>query len=201
MKEAARTHDDGSELLRRWLSEDDPASAALHSERVALLAAALAAALGIHDDPWLEALRIGSAVHDIGKLAVPESILNKAGPLTDEEWETVRQHPEWGARLVERLGMSADVRDAVRHHHERWDGTGYPDRLAGDAIPLSARLVCVVDVFDALTSDRRYRRALSNAEALEVMNDEAGRTLDPEIYQVFRTRVARAAPPAPVTLM
>ena len=187
--------DDGSALLRRWLIDTtDPHSAALHSERVALLAATLAGALGIHDDAWLEALRIGSAVHDIGKLAVPDSILNKPGPLTDDEWGTMRRHSEWGARLVERLGMSAAVREAVRHHHERWDGTGYPDGLAGEEIPLSARLVCVVDVYDALTSERSYRRALSREEAIEVMNDEAGHTLDPHIYSVFRSAVAHTDP-------
>jgi putative nucleotidyltransferase with HDIG domain len=185
---------DSSELLRQWLTDrTDPESPALHSERVAMLAAALACAMGIDDEPWLEALRLGCAVHDIGKLAVPEGILKKPGALTSDEWHTVRQHPEWGAVLVERLGMSREVKAAVRHHHERWDGSGYPDGLAGDAIPLEARVVCVVDVYDALTSDRSYRRALSRDEALAVMDHEAGRTIDPNIYDVFRNRVALEA--------
>jgi len=97
----------------------------------------------------------------------------------------VRQHPEWGALLVDRLGMSGEVKAAVRHHHEHWDGTGYPDGLAGHAIPLSARVVCVVDVYDALTSERSYRRALSRDEALAVMRDESGTTLDPTLFCVF----------------
>lgn len=184
------TDTDSSELLRQWLTDRDPQSAALHSERVALLAGALASAMGIDDAAWLESLRLGCAVHDIGKLAVPDVILRKPGTLTAEEWQTVRQHPEWGALLVERLGMSGEVKAAVRHHHERWDGTGYPDGLAGDAIPLAARVVAVVDVYDALTSDRSYRRALSRDEALAVMDHESGRTIDPNIYDVFRNRVA-----------
>ena len=182
---------DSSELLRQWLMDrSDPASPALHSERVAMLAASLAHALGIQDTAWLESLRLGCAVHDIGKLAVPEQILKKPGALTPDEWETVRRHPEWGALLVERLGMSREVGAAVRHHHERWDGSGYPDGLVGDSIPLAARMVAVVDVYDALTSDRSYRPALPREEALRVMDEEAGRTIDPNIYRVFRDVVA-----------
>ena len=181
------TEADSSELLRQWLTDrTDPESPALHSQRVALLATSLAEAGGIDDPVWLATLRLASAVHDIGKLAVPDTILKKPGRLDDEEWETVRQHPEWGAVLVERLGMSGEVRPAVRHHHERWDGTGYPDRLAGEEIPLCARLVCVVDVYDALTSERSYRRALRPEQALAVMEREAGKTLDPFIFGVFR---------------
>ena len=182
---------DSSDLLRQWLADrNDPESPALHSERVAFLADALASAMGIGDPVWIEALRMASAMHDIGKLAVPEAILKKPGRLDADEWATVRMHPEWGAMLVERLGMSGEVRAAVRHHHERWDGTGYPDRLRGESIPLSARVVCVVDVFDALTSDRSYRPALTREEALAVMEAEAGTTLDPAIFRVFRRAVA-----------
>ena len=178
---------DGSDLLRQWLEDrSDPESPAIHSERVAAMAATLADAMGIHDPVWVASLRLASAMHDIGKLAVPETILKKPGRLEDEEWDTVRRHPEWGALLVERLGMPGEVRAAVRHHHERWDGTGYPDGLAGESIPLSARVVSVVDVYDALTSERSYRRALTREEALAVMSDEAGAKLDPQIFNVFR---------------
>lgn len=174
-------------LLRRWLAEtNDPQSPSLHCARVAELAERLGSELGIGDHDWLEALRLGSAMHDIGKLSVPSEILNKPGRLTPSEWATVRTHPEAGARLTRKLRMPEKVHDAVRHHHERWDGSGYPDGLAGEAIPLSARVVCVVDVYDALTSDRSYRSALSREAALGVMEAECGYTMDPRIFSVFR---------------
>lgn len=187
-------------LLRRWLADaKDPESPSLHCARVATHAAQLGRALGIGDAEWLDALCLGGAVHDIGKLAVPDSILKKAGRLTAEEWAVVRLHPEQGARLTRELRMPERVQDAVRHHHEHWDGSGYPFGLAGEQIPLCARVVCVVDIYDALTSDRSYRGALSREEALAVMADEAGHTLDPSIFQVFR-RVAAAPLPRPQSL-
>lgn len=174
-------------LLRRWLADaKDPQSPSLHCARVAAHAARLGRELGIGDADWLESLRLGSAVHDIGKLAVPDSILKKPGRLSAEEWATIRLHPELGARLTHELSMPERVQEAVRHHHEHWDGSGYPYGLAREEIPLCARVVCVVDVYDALTSDRSYRGALSRDEALAVMEAERGRTLDPYIFGVFR---------------
>jgi HD-GYP domain-containing protein (c-di-GMP phosphodiesterase class II) len=125
-------------------------------------------------------------MHDVGKLAVPSSILNKPGPLDEEEWRIMRQHPEWGDRLAEKLHLPDVVRSVVRHHHERWDGSGYPDGLGERAIPLVARMLCVVDVYDALTTERSYRHALTRDEALSVMQTESGSTLDPSIYRTFR---------------
>ncbi len=184
-------------LLRHWFTDrGDPESAALHGARVATLASSLARALGIRDEDWLSSLWLGSAVHDIGKLAVPDSILKKPGRLTMSEWSTVRLHPEWGALLVGRFGMPDSVREMVRHHHEHWNGSGYPDGLRGEEIPLCARVLCVVDVYDALTSDRCYRRALTREQALEVMEREAGTTLDPNIFRVFKESVLGTQLPA-----
>ena len=106
----------------------------------------------------------------------------------------MRLHPEWGALLVGRFGMPESVQEMVRHHHEHWNGSGYPDGLAGEEIPLCARVVCVVDVYDALTSDRCYRRALTREQALEVMQQESGTTLDPDIFRVFRESLLAPAP-------
>ena len=187
-------------LLRRWMADvEDPGSPSLHCARVAGHAALLGRGLGIGDAEWLEALRLGGAVHDIGKLAVPESILKKPGRLTAAEWATIRLHPELGARLTRELCMPDRVQDAVRYHHEHWDGSGYPYGLSGEAIPLCARVVCVVDVYDALTSNRSYRGALSRQEALAVMEAECGHTLDPRIFAVFQGLApSLSAEPSPI---
>lgn len=185
---------DSRALLRRWLADaTDPQSPSLHCARVADQAARLGRELGIGDADWLDALRVGSAVHDIGKLSVPDAILKKPGRLTAEEWAVVRLHPDAGASLTRKLRLPEWVNQAVRHHHEHWDGSGYPDGLAGEAIPLCARVVCVVDVYDALTSDRSYRRALPQDEALAVMAGECGYTLDPAIFRVFRRMISAPA--------
>lgn len=156
-----------------------------HCERVADLACLLADTVGL--DPksrtWF---RMGALLHDVGKVDVPEEILNKRGPLDAHEWEIMKRHPRRGVELLADVEFPWDIRPMVLHHHERWDGTGYPCGLAGDEIPLAARLLCVADVFDALTTTRSYRRAFSGRVALEIMSDEAGHVFDPEIFAHFR---------------
>ena len=155
-----------------------------HSERVAGLAQrlALAAGLGI-----AEAKTIAEAglLHDLGKIAVPKHILRKQGPLTDEEWIAMRRHPLTGAQIVAPLEFFADAALIVRHHHERHDGSGYPDGLKGNGIPVGARIVAIADVYDALTSERPYRRKLARAEAVQIMRDDAGLTLEPRLTELF----------------
>lgn len=155
-----------------------------HLQRLARYALLLGRALGL-DEEQLRILRYGALLHDIGKLAVKEAILCKPGPLTDEEWEEVRQHPLIGERVCSCLWLSRLVAPIIRHHHERWDGKGYVDGLAGTEIPLLARIVSVVDAFDAMSSDRPYRRALPQAEVLRRLSEGAGSQWDPEIVEGF----------------
>ncbi|MEM7417939.1 MAG: HD domain-containing phosphohydrolase [Gemmatimonadota bacterium] len=157
-----------------------------HCERVADLACRLADAVGL-DRRALTWFRMGALLHDVGKVDVPAEILNKAGPLDDEEWSIVRRHPERGVELLAAVDFPWDIRPMVLHHHERWDGSGYPHGLAGGAIPLAARILCVADVYDALTTTRSYRRGFSPRVALEIMEEEAGRVLDPELFQLFQS--------------
>ena len=155
-----------------------------HSERVALWAQRLARAAGLPD---AVADTIGKAglLHDLGKIGVPEIVLKKAGPLTEVEWSIMRQHPVTGARILAPLEFFGEGAVVVRHHHERQDGSGYPDGLTGDAIPIGARIVAVADVYDALRSDRPYRTALSHEETVARMRAESGRTLDPLLTELF----------------
>ncbi|MBX6364503.1 MAG: tetratricopeptide repeat protein [Gemmatimonadetes bacterium] len=175
------------EVVRRWGESIDAKDAytAGHCNRVADYACALAAAVGFagRDLTWL---RMGAFLHDVGKTAVPLDILNKPGKLTDEEWEQMRAHTTAGDEIVRGLSFPWDIRPVVRSHHERWDGRGYPDGLAGEEIPLTARILCVADVFDALTTARSYRRAFSRAEALAVMRREAGAVCQPELFELFQ---------------
>jgi putative nucleotidyltransferase with HDIG domain len=160
-----------------------------HSERVAALSRRIAAALG---RPPGEVEVIGQAglLHDIGKIGVPESILRKAGPLTAAEWAVMRRHPVIGAQIVAPFEFLSTGSAVIRHHHERWDGSGYPDGLRGAEIPLGARIVAGADVFDALTSARPYRGALSPADALRHLEREAGRTLDERVVAALIAVVA-----------
>ena len=131
------------------------------------------------------------ALHDIGKLTVPDCILHKAGPLTEQERRLIELHPLVGETLLRPLPGMDLVLPAVRHHHERWDGSGYPDRLAGDEIPLVARILCLADSYDAMTGERAYREPLSKAEALMEILRNAGTQFDPELAGLFVTRLAR----------
>ena len=159
--------------LARSIEAKDPYTEG-HCERLSAYAAALGEHLG-QPAETVVALRRAGTLHDIGKVAVPDAILLKPGPLTEPEWVVMRDHPAVGERICQGLKSLRLVLPVIRHHHERWDGSGYPDGLAGEEIPVTARVLQVVDVFDALTTDRPYRRALGTGEALRVLSDETTR--------------------------
>ncbi len=150
-----------------------------HSERVADLAARIATRLGI-DREQVELTRLAGSLHDLGKLAIPEEILRKPGPLSEPERLVLERHPQIGFRMLESLGVDP-VADWVLHHHERWDGSGYPDGVAGDAIPLGARIIFVADAYDAMTSDRVYRDRLTDDETIAELADCSGTQFDPDV--------------------
>jgi putative nucleotidyltransferase with HDIG domain len=156
-----------------------------HCERVADRACALAAAVGF-DGGTLLWFRMGALLHDVGKIVVPPEILNKPGPLTPEERAVMQRHPDAGVELINDLEFPWDVRPMVRHHHEAWDGSGYPAHLSGEEIPLSARILCVADVYDALATDRPYRKAYTHEQTLQIMQDDTGHIFDPALFSVFR---------------
>ena len=155
-----------------------------HSERVGASSRRLALALGL-SEPEAEIVARAGLLHDIGKIGVPETVLRKAGPLTSEEWALMRRHPLIGAQIVAPFEFFTAGATVIRHHHERVDGSGYPDGLAGEAIPIGARIVAVADVYDALTSDRPYRQAMSNADARAFLRTQAGVGLDDEMVDAF----------------
>ncbi len=136
----------------------------------------------------LEALRAAALLHDIGKLAVPEHIISKPGKLTPEEFEKMKIHPVVGAEILERVEFPYPVVPIVRSHHEKWDGTGYPDGLKGEEIPIGARILSAVDCLDALASDRQYRRALPLDQAMAEVAKLSGKSFDPEVVAVLQTR-------------
>ncbi|PYO45894.1 MAG: hypothetical protein DMD72_14015 [Gemmatimonadetes bacterium] len=154
-----------------------------HCERVAFFACVLADSAGFNGRSlfWF---RIGALLHDIGKIIVPTEVLNKPGKLTEEEWAIMKRHPEAGLELVADIDFPGDITAIIRNHHERWDGTGYPDCLKGEEIPLAARILCVADVYDALTTTRSYRPGLTHARAAEIMRSSAGQ-FDPELLKIF----------------
>src|SRR5208283_4181682 len=133
----------------------------------------------------IEALRAAALLHDIGKLAVPEQIINKPGRLTPEEFEKMKVHPIVGAEILERVAFPYPVAPIVRYHHERWDGSGYPDGLAGEEIPIGARILAAVDCLDALASHRQYRPALPLAEAMKQVKERADTWFDPKIVAIL----------------
>jgi diguanylate cyclase (GGDEF)-like protein len=151
-----------------------------HSRTVVEMAHAVGLRLDL-DEPALRTLRFGAIFHDIGKIAVPEEILNKRGSLTEEEWEVTKRHPVAGERILASVEFLADVRPLVRHEHERWDGSGYPDGLAGEEIPLGARIILACDAYDAMTSDRPYRTAMSAEQAHEELRRGAATQFDPRV--------------------
>ncbi len=155
-----------------------------HVLRVQRLAVATARKLGLPPD-LCEAVNTGALLHDIGKLGVPDYVLRKPGKLTDEEFAKLRQHPEIGTAILEGVPFPWPVLPAVRSHHERWDGSGYPDGLAGEAIPLTARILAVADVYDALTSSRAYRGAWTGPSALVELKSQAGTLFDPAVVDAF----------------
>jgi putative two-component system response regulator len=155
-----------------------------HLQRMAAYAVAMGRQLGLGRDE-MTALRYGALLHDVGKLGIDEMIIRKGGPLTPAEYRLMQQHPVIGERIVQPLHMAAAVAPIVRHHHERWDGRGYPDGLAGENIPLGARIVAVADAFDAMTTQRPYNRILSFEEARARLAAGAGMYWDPHVVAIF----------------
>jgi putative two-component system response regulator len=179
--------------LAQSVEERDP-DLGQHCQRLALMAAAMGVALGLPPQDVL-ALQRGGYLHDVGKVAVPDHILFKAGKLTAQEWEIMKSHAERGERICSSMRSLAPVLPIIRHHHERWDGSGYPDGLKGEEIPLLARILQLADIYDALTTARPYKPAFSSEEAVQILKSEAERGWrDPalvatfsEILPVFRT--------------
>jgi putative two-component system response regulator len=160
-----------------------------HSARVADLSAMVAAEAGCSDEE-VEAVRTGGRLHDIGKIGIREEILNKQGPLTAEEYEHVKQHVTVGSQILSPLVHLGGVIAYVRSHHERWDGSGYPDRLAGEAIPLGARIIGAVEIYDALTTSRPYQEKMPPETAVERMRDLNGTVLDPKVHRALEAVVS-----------
>ena len=187
------------EVVRKWgesIESKDHYTAG-HCERVADYSCMLARAVGF-DDQTIVWFRMGAFLHDVGKTAIPAEILNKEGKLSPEEWELMKQHTIRGVELLSAIEFPWDVKPMVRSHHERWDGSGYPEALQGRAIPLSARILCVADVFDALTTTRSYRKAYTFEEALEIMDGDSGKIFDPEVFGLFRKALSDSTVDTPV---
>ncbi|GIV87595.1 MAG: histidine kinase [Chloroflexus sp.] len=160
-----------------------------HSRRVTELTVQIAARMGFRDEELVH-IRRGALLHDIGKMGIPDAILLKAGPLNDEEWAIMRTHPTLAVELLRPIEFLAPALDIPWCHHEKWDGTGYPRGLRGEEIPLAARIFAVVDVYDALTSDRPYRAAWSRERALAYIREQAGRHFDPHVVAIFEQVIA-----------
>lgn len=169
-------------------TEAKDAYTAGHNYRVAMYALKLGEELGLSLSQ-LRAIAQGGLVHDIGKLAIPDGILNKPGKLSEEERVIIEAHPVSGYDMCKRLGFMIDELAVIRSHHEKWNGSGYPDRLSGEDIPLVARITAVADVYDALTSSRSYRKAMSHEEAMDILLRESGRHFDPRCIAAWERLV------------
>ncbi|MPZ69808.1 MAG: HD domain-containing protein [Actinobacteria bacterium] len=165
------------EALVSALEARDPYTQA-HTSRIRDLSGALADAMQVTNETR-QAVRLGSILHDVGKIGIPDEVLRKDGPLTEDEWAMMRTHPAIGKRMLEGIDFLKAALPVIYHHHERWDGTGYPMRLKGDQIPLGARIVAVCDAFDAMTTDRPYRKAFPIEHALDEIVKNAGIQFDP----------------------
>ena len=174
------------ETLAGWASALDirDRSTAQHTERVTTRTVELARRFGF-EGRALDDVRRGATLHDIGKMGVPDDVLGKKGPLTDEEWVLMRQHPALAVQMLQGIDYLRDALTIPRCHHERWDGTGYPDGLAREQIPLEARLFAVVDVYDAITSVRPYRRPMPSHEARATIEAGSGSHFDPAVVEAF----------------
>jgi diguanylate cyclase (GGDEF)-like protein len=167
-----------------------------HSPKVANYSALIAEGLGLKEDE-IEQIRLGGMLHDLGKVGVPETILNKNGPLNPEEWELMKEHVQFGHKLLEPLQTLADVRAMVLHHHEMFDGSGYPEGRAGEEIPLGARIIAIADAYDTITSDRTYKKARPAQAALAEIERCSGAQFDPQLVRIF-TGAIREFSKAPV---
>lgn len=173
-----------------------------HTRRVQDQTVRLARALEVEDESEIQAINAAALLHDVGKLAIPEHILNKPGRLTPAEFEIMKRHAPIGADILAVIGLPYAVAPIVRHHHESWDGSGYPDGLAGDSIPIGSRIIAVVDCFDALTSDRPYRPRMEDRDAFQILSDRKGKMYDPRVVDAFVAMhgdgmIVTAALPAP----
>jgi putative nucleotidyltransferase with HDIG domain len=163
-----------------------------HSQKVSAYGALIAEQMGMNEAE-IEEIRLGGVLHDIGKVAIPENILNKNGPLNPDEWDTMKSHVTFGAKILDPLAPLARVREMVLHHHEYFDGSGYPDSLAGEQIPLGARIIAVADAFDTITSDRTYKKARAAEDALNELERCANAQFDGSIVELF-VRAMRQLP-------
>jgi putative nucleotidyltransferase with HDIG domain len=170
-----------------------------HTRRVQDRSVHLARVLGVEDEGEIQAIKAASLLHDVGKLAIPEHILNKPGRLTPAEYEIMKRHAPIGADTLSVIGFPFAVAPIVRSHHESWDGSGYPDGIAGENIPVGSRILAVVDCFDALTSDRPYRPRMADAEALQILSDRRGTMYDPRVVDAFLSLhgISTASAPRP----
>jgi diguanylate cyclase (GGDEF)-like protein/putative nucleotidyltransferase with HDIG domain len=191
--EWTQIHRDSTEVLARAIQAKDNHGSS-HVERVQYYAATLAAQLKLTEQDT-QAVEIAALLHDIGKLAVPEHILSKPGPLTPNERKKMEIHAQVGAEIVSAVPFPCPVAPLIRSHHERWDGKGYPSGLRGEEIPVGARILAIADCFDALTSERPYRRAVSRDAAVEILRAEAGKAFDPAIVTTFAGLVPLLTPP------
>ena len=175
--------------LARSVEEKDKATEG-HCSRIEQFALRIGERLGLTGDQ-LVTLSYAAYLHDVGKVKVPDEILNKPGPLTDAEWNEMRKHPDYGAEMLKEKDFLKDAAEIVRAHHERYDGTGYPRGLKGDEIPIEARIIAVVDAYDAMTSDRPYRKALPKEKAIAELKKNAGTQFDPRVVEVFLSVINR----------
>jgi putative nucleotidyltransferase with HDIG domain len=184
----------GTALLLRDLLEEDDEYTGHHTEDVVELTAAVAQEMGVDEDTQREA-EMGALLHDIGKIAVPDEIINKPGPLNDEEWAIMKTHTVEGERMLQQVGgLLSSVGLVVRASHERWDGGGYPDGLVGEAIPVAARIISACDAFNAMTTDRSYRKALPLEVAIAELHANSGTQFAPEVVDALVAVITRDAP-------
>lgn len=155
-----------------------------HSARVTKYAIEIARYMGYNNDE-IEILNVAGNLHDIGKIGIPDNILLKPASLTKEEFEIIKKHPVIGANIISQLPMWSNEKEIIKHHHERWDGTGYPDGLSGEDIPIFSRILSVADVYDALTSDRSYRSMIHHDVAVKIIKDNSGKQFDPKVAEAF----------------
>ncbi len=192
-RRTAALESDFLDVVRKWgesIEEKDIYTQG-HCIRVADLACALWSRVSGSDDMSLFWFRIGALLHDVGKIMIPAEVLNKPGKLSEEEWQLIQRHPIAGVELLSDIDFPWDVLPIVQSHHERWDGKGYPHKLAGEEIPLTARVLCIADVYDALTSKRSYKQAFTHDEAIEIMRGDVGTQFDPALFTVFEDIVRR----------
>jgi putative nucleotidyltransferase with HDIG domain len=190
----------GTALLLRDLLEEDDEYTGHHTEDVVELAVKVADEMGLDEDARRET-EMGALLHDIGKIAVPDEIINKPGPLTDDEWAIMKTHTIEGERMLQQVGgLLSSVGRVVRASHERWDGGGYPDGLAGEAIPVAARICAACDAFNAMTTDRSYRKALPPHVAIAELRKNAGTQFAPDVVDALIAVVARETPDWELTL-